>query len=246
MLVIPAVDIKGGRCVRLFQGQMDKETFYSDDPAAMARKWAAKGAKRIHVVDLDGAVSKRPVNLEPVKEIVKSAGVKIQVGGGIRDMETIRMYLDLGVDRVIIGTEAARNPEFVEEACARFPGSIVVGIDAKNGLVSIEGWTRTMDLKAVDLAKRFEESGVAAIHFTDIERDGTKVGPNITATRELARAVSIPVIASGGVSSLDDIVALRKLEQDGVTGVIVGRALYDGRFDLTDAIRVAESGREVS
>ncbi len=240
MIVIPAIDIKRGRCVRLIQGRMDAETVFSDDPAAMARKWAGLGAERIHVVDLDGAVSKEPVHFETVHLISKSVSIPIQIGGGIRDMKTISRYLDAGVDRVIIGTEAIRNPALVREAAHRYPGRIVVGIDARNGKVAIEGWTQTTETAAVDLAKSLEDCGVAAIHFTDIHRDGMQTGPNIEETRKLAEAISIPVIASGGVSTIDDIRNLLPLEAVGVVGVITGRALYAGTLDLQEAIRVAK------
>lgn len=240
MIVIPAIDIKQGRCVRLLQGRMDAETVFSDNPAAMAVKWAQLGAERIHVVDLDGAVSKEPVHFETVHAIHQSVSIPIQIGGGIRDMKTISRYLDAGIDRVIIGTEAIRNPELVREACRRYPGRIVVGIDARNGKVAIEGWTQTTETEAVDLARSLEDCGVAAIHFTDIHRDGMQTGPNVAETRKLAEAISIPVIASGGVSTIEDIRRLLPLEAVGVVGVITGRALYAGTLDLQEAIRVAK------
>uniref|UniRef100_A0A7C4MPZ9 1-(5-phosphoribosyl)-5-[(5-phosphoribosylamino)methylideneamino] imidazole-4-carboxamide isomerase n=1 Tax=Desulfatirhabdium butyrativorans TaxID=340467 RepID=A0A7C4MPZ9_9BACT len=240
MIVIPAIDIKQGRCVRLLQGRMDAETVFSDNPAAMAVKWAQLGAERIHVVDLDGAVSKEPVHFETVHAIRQSVSVPIQIGGGIRDMKTISRYFDAGIDRVIIGTEAIRNPALVREASRRYPGRIVVGIDARNGKVAIEGWTQTTETAAVDLARSLEDCGVAAIHFTDIHRDGMQTGPNIEETRKLAEAISIPVIASGGVSTIEDIRRLLQLEAVGVVGVITGRALYAGTLDLQEAIRVAK------
>ena len=236
MIVIPAIDIKQGRCVRLLQGEMDKETVFSDDPSAMAVRWETEGAELIHVVDLDGAVEKRPRNLEAIRRIVENCRVPIQVGGGIRDMETIRMYLELGVSRVVIGSEAINNPALVDDACGEFPDRIVVGIDARNGMVAIEGWTKTTRVSAIDLGKRFEAKGVAAINFTDIQRDGMRSGPNIEATREFARSVAIPVVASGGVSAMEDIRNLAPLAGDGVVGVITGRALYDGSLDLKTAI----------
>ena len=236
MIIIPAIDIKQGRCVRLLQGEMDKETVFSDDPAAMARRWEDEGAELIHVVDLDGAVEKKPKNLDAIRAIVRQAGIPIQVGGGIRDMETIDMYFDIGVTRVVIGSEAVNNPELVREACGKWPGRIVVGIDARGGMVAIEGWTQTTDVSAGVLGKQFEDAGVAAINFTDIERDGMRSGPNIEATRDLARAVNIDVVASGGVSSMQDIKNLAPLEADGVVGVISGRALYDGSLDLREAL----------
>ena len=236
MIIIPAIDIKQGRCVRLLQGEMDKETVFSDDPAAMARRWEDEGAELIHVVDLDGAVEKKPKNLDAIRAIVRQAGIPIQVGGGIRDMETIGMYFDIGVKRVVIGSEAVHNPDLVRQACGKWPGRIVVGIDARGGMVAIEGWTQTTDVPAGELGKQFENAGVAAINFTDIERDGMRSGPNIEATRDLARAVNIDVVASGGVSSMQDIESLAPLEADGVVGVISGRALYDGSLDLREAL----------
>jgi phosphoribosylformimino-5-aminoimidazole carboxamide ribotide isomerase len=236
MIVIPAIDIKGGRCVRLLQGRMDRETVFSDDPPAMAVRWIDQGARLIHVVDLDGAIEKSPKNLAAIEQITSAAGsVPIQVGGGIRDLDTIGMYLDQGVDRVVIGSAAIYDPDLVRQACRDFPGRIVVGIDARNGKVAIEGWTQTTEVSAIELGRQFEDSGVAAINFTDIERDGMQTGPNIEAIREFARAVGIPVVASGGVSCMDDIRNLSKLAEDGVSGIITGRALYDGRLDLREA-----------
>jgi phosphoribosylformimino-5-aminoimidazole carboxamide ribotide isomerase len=243
MIIIPAIDIKGGRCVRLLQGRMDRETVYSDEPSEMALKWAEGGAGRLHVVDLDGAVEKKPRNLEAIRRIMECVDIPIQVGGGIRDLETIRMYLESGVDRVVVGTEAIRNPDLVRRACRHHPERIVVGIDARGGRVAIEGWTEITDRKAVDLAREFEDSGVSVINFTDIERDGMHTGPNIEQTRLVAEAVSIPVVASGGVSSLADIRAVASLAPAGVTGVIVGKALYDGKLNLPEAVALlAESG----
>lgn len=239
MLIIPAVDIKNGKCVRLFQGRLDSETVFSDDPAAMAKRWENEGAEVIHVIDLDGAVEKSPKNLNSIERIIESVEAYIQVGGGIRTAKTAKMYLDLGVKRVIIGTEAIKNPNFVKDACKAFPDQIVVGIDARDGLVAIEGWTETTRIKAVDLARRFEDCGVAAINFTDIHRDGMETGPNIEATRRIAEAVSIPVVASGGVSTIEDIKKLMPLEAVGVVGVITGRALYSGSLSLKEAIEVS-------
>jgi len=238
MIIIPAVDIKDGKCVRLLQGRMDAETVFSDDPSEMALRWARDGAGMIHLVDLDGAVEKTPRNLPQIKTIVETVGVPVQVGGGIRDIMTIEMYLGLGVERVIIGTEAVRNPGLVRKACKLFPGKVVVGIDARNGCVAVEGWTETTKTQAIDLARRFEDSGVAAINFTDIHRDGMRTGPNIEETRRLAESVSIPVVASGGVSTIFDINNLMPLEASGVTGVITGRALYEGTLNLKEAIMV--------
>ena len=242
MLIIPAVDIKQGKCVRLRQGRMDQTTEYGADPAAMALKWQSLGAEMIHVVDLDGAFAKSAVNFDSVNAILAQVSVPIQVGGGIRDMAAIDTYLTAGVARVIIGSEAVYRPEFVKDACKRFPGKIVVGIDARNGMVAVEGWSKTSETRAVDLAKAFETSGVAAINFTDIHRDGMQTGPNIEETAALAKAVSIPVIASGGVSTIDDITRLLEIEHFGVTGVITGRALYEGTLDLKQAIQVSARG----
>jgi len=238
MDVIPAVDIKNGKCVRLFQGRMDSETVFSDDPAAMAKRWEDEGAEFIHIVDLDGAIEKSPQNLGSIRKIINNVDAHIQVGGGIRNERTIRMFLEIGVKRVVMGTEAIRNPKLVKDACKEFPGQIVVGIDARNGWVAIEGWTKTTQIKAVDLAIQFEDSGVAAINFTDIHRDGMQTGPNIEETRRLAEAVNIPVVASGGISSIEDIQNLMPLETVGVVGVIIGRALYSGRLKLKEAIEV--------
>jgi phosphoribosylformimino-5-aminoimidazole carboxamide ribotide isomerase len=236
MIIIPAIDLKGGKCVRLLQGRMDAETVFSDDPSAMAVRWENEGAQIIHVVDLDGAVEKQPRNLPAVTAIIARVGVPIQVGGGIRDMETIEMYMDAGVSRVIIGTEAVRNPDLVKTACRKFPERIVVGIDARQGFVAIEGWTKETRVTAVELAKQFEDCGAAAINFTDIERDGMRSGPNIQETAKLASSINIPVVASGGVSSWTDIENLLPLEPLGVIGVITGRAIYDGSLDLRSAI----------
>lgn len=243
MIVIPAVDIKNGKCVRLLQGRMEDETIFSDDPAAMAQKWANSGAELIHVVDLDGAFEKSPRNIDAVKKILDSVDVPIQVGGGIRNLQTIQVFMDLGVERVIIGTEAIRNPAFVKQAAKAFDGRIVVGIDARDGHVAVEGWTETTRVKAVDLARRFEDCGLAAINFTDIQRDGMQTGPNIEQTRRLAESISIPVVASGGVACLDDIKSLLPLEAVGVVGVITGKALYSGTLDFKAALEVARSKR---
>jgi len=240
MIIIPAVDIKKGRCVRLFQGRMDKETVFSDDPAAMAKRWGDEGAEIIHVIDLDGAIKKSPQNLNSISKIIDSVNAHIQVGGGIRDKKTVGLLLDLGAERVIIGTEAIKNPNFVKDACKAFPGRIIVGIDARNGFVAIEGWTKTTKTKAVDLAKQFEDCGVAVINFTDIHRDGMQTGPNIDETRLLAEAVSIPVVASGGVSTIEDIKNLLPLKEVGVVGIITGRALYSGSLKLKEAIEIAK------
>ena len=244
MIIIPAVDIKDGRCVRLLQGRKDAETVFSDDPAAMAERWASEGAEIIHVIDLDGAFEKSPRNARAIEDILNRINIPIQVGGGIRDGKTIDGYLSAGVQRVIIGTEAIKRPELVKTACIRHPGQIAVAIDARDGKVAIDGWTQTTQVRALDLARQFEDSGVAAIIFTDIHRDGTHSGPNIDATRKIAEALSIPVIASGGVSDLSDIQRLIPLAAVGVVGIITGRALYDGTLDLKQAIAVAHTANQ--
>jgi len=239
MMIIPAVDIKDGRCVRLLQGMMDRETVFSNDPVAMAQRWEGLGAELIHLVDLNGAVEKKPRNLEAIGNILAGVGADVQLGGGIRDMGSVERYIEMGVARIVLGTEAIRNPDFVTQAARSFPGRIVVGIDARNGYVAIEGWTETTGTSAIDLARRFEDVGIAAINFTDIHRDGMQTGPNLDETRQLAEAVSIPVVASGGVSTIKDIRNLLPLEPIGVKGVITGKALYSGTLDLKEAIAVA-------
>jgi len=242
MLLIPAIDLKDGRCVRLRQGNMDKETVFSDDPLGIARRWVEAGSRRIHLVDLDGAVQGFPVNADIIGRIAETfPGVEIQVGGGIRDFDTIQTYLDVGVDFVIIGTQAVRAPHFVDDACLEFPGHIIVGLDARDGKVAVEGWSKLSKHTAVDMAKRFEEAGVEAIIFTDIGRDGMMRGVNTGDTRELARQITIPVIASGGVSNMDDVRDLCDAASDGVSGAIVGRALYEGQLDLREAQLLADS-----
>ncbi|MBU1052249.1 MAG: 1-(5-phosphoribosyl)-5-[(5-phosphoribosylamino)methylideneamino]imidazole-4-carboxamide isomerase [Proteobacteria bacterium] len=239
MIIIPAVDIKNGKCVRLLQGEKDRETIFSDDPSAMAQKWEKQGAKLIHVVDLDGAFEKTPVNLMAIKKILSTVKVDIQVGGGIRNEETAKMFLDIGVKRIVIGTEAHKNPKFVKDICRMYPKQVVVGIDAKKGFVAIEGWTETTEMKAVDLAKTYEDCGVAAINFTDIYRDGMQTGPNIEETKRLAESVNIPVVASGGVSTIDDIRNLLSIEKYGVVGVITGKAIYSGTLDFREAVKIS-------
>ncbi|MBU8911488.1 MAG: 1-(5-phosphoribosyl)-5-[(5-phosphoribosylamino)methylideneamino]imidazole-4-carboxamide isomerase [Desulfobacterales bacterium] len=240
MIIIPAVDIKQGKCVRLLQGRMEETTHYSDDPVEMAQRWEFQGASLIHVIDLDGAFAKKVKNLQTIRDILAGINVPIQVGGGIRDLETIEMYVDAGVSKVIIGSEAVYNPDLVKNACQQFQGKIVVGIDARDGMVAVEGWSRTSETKAIDLAKEFESCGVAAINFTDIHRDGMQTGPNIEETAALADAVSIPIVASGGVSTIQDIKNLLEIESKGVTGVITGRALYEGSLDLKEAIEISK------
>ena len=241
MIIIPAIDIQSGQCVRLLQGRKDDATVFSDDPAAMARRWVEAGAQLIHVVDLDGAFEKGPRNTVAIRAILDSVHIAVQVGGGIRDEQSIQNYLDAGVARVVIGTAAVRDPDRVRAICSRFPDRIVLGIDARNGMVAVEGWTETTLVRAIDLARRFEDCPVAAINFTDIHRDGMQTGVNIEETRRLAQSVSIPVVASGGISSLADIHQLLPLGAMGVCGVIVGRALYAGTLDLKQAIDSANA-----
>ncbi len=236
MIVIPAIDLKEGNCVRLEQGLMDKDTIFSSDPGAQARDWQDQGAELLHIVDLDGAFAGQPRNKNAIESILKAITIPAQLGGGIRDMATIEAYLSLGLSRVIIGTAAQRNPELVREACQKFPGRIVVGIDAKDGIVAVQGWAELTDITAIALARTFEDFGVAAVIYTDISRDGMLQGPNLEATKALAKAVSIPIIASGGVSSLKDISNLMAIESSGITGVITGKAVYTGAIRLQEAI----------
>jgi len=243
MIVIPAIDLKNGQCVRLEQGLMEKDTVYSDDPAAMARHWQDEGGELLHLVDLDGAFAGVPKNRAAIQAIVAAVDIPTELGGGIRDLETIEAYLELGVDRVILGTVAKENPQLVAEACRRFPGRIVVGIDAKNGLVAVRGWAEVTEKKAIDLAREMEGFGVTAIIYTDIARDGMMQGPNLEATAALAGAISIPVIASGGVSSLDDIRNLLQIEAAGIAGVITGKAIYNGALNLREAVALTKASR---
>jgi len=241
MLIIPAIDLKGGQCVRLYQGDMDRATIYSDDPVATALRWQSEGAERLHVVDLDGAVSGSGVNTAVIGRICEALTIPVQIGGGIRDLDAIERLLSSGVSRAILGTVAYRQPEIVAAACLRFPGKITVGIDARGGKVAVQGWTEATELDAIDLAKRCAGMGVSEIVYTDIARDGTEQGVNLDATRALARAVSLPIIASGGVASLRDIERLVPLEPEGITGVIVGRALYTGAVKLAEALALGKS-----
>ena len=246
MLIIPAIDLKEGRCVRLQRGVMSTATIYSDNPALTARRWEEKGAQWLHVVDLDGAFAQEPRNLDAIAAIVDSVDIPVQVGGGVRTLETLAVYLEIGVERVVMGTAAHSNPEILVQACQNFPGKVVLGIDSRKGRVAIEGWSQTTDVGSGELATRFDSLALAAIVYTDISRDGMQSGPNIQATRQLARAVNIPVIASGGVGTLDHIRALLPLEQDGVIGVIVGRALYSGSVELREAITLAGGRRQTT
>ncbi len=241
MIVYPAIDLKGGACVRLKKGDMEQATVFNTDPAAQARAFADAGCSWLHVVDLDGAIAGKSANGPAVDAIVGAAAIPVQLGGGIRDMAAIEYWLGRGVTRVILGTAALRDPALLRAACKRYPASIAVGIDARHGLVSVSGWTEMSTMTADELAVRCQDAGVTAIIHTDIERDGVLQGPNVGATVELARRVSVPVIASGGVSTLADLLTLKAHEKDGVTGAIVGRALYDGRIDLAKAIHAVES-----
>jgi phosphoribosylformimino-5-aminoimidazole carboxamide ribotide isomerase len=236
MKIIPAIDIKGGRCVRLFQGRMDQETVYSDDPVSVARRWRAAGAQLIHVVDLDGAVAGRPVHFDIIREIALAAGVSVQVGGGIRSVEEVARYLDAGLSRVVLGSVVVQDEAMAREAGRRFPGKVAAGIDAKEGWVAVRGWEETTKVRAVDLVQRIGDYGFGALIFTDIRRDGTLLGPNLAALRTICRVSGIPVIASGGVSGLQDLQSLLPLTKDGLEGVIVGKALYAGTLDLAESI----------
>jgi len=240
MIVIPAIDLKEGNCVRLEQGLMEKDTVFSDNPGAQAKAWQDAGAELLHIVDLDGAFAGEPKNRSAIEAILANLTIPAQLGGGIRDIATIEAYLGMGLSRVIIGTAAQRNPELVIEACRKFPGQIVVGIDAKNGMVAVQGWAEVTDITAIDLAKKFEGYGVSAIIYTDISRDGMMQGVNIDATRQLAEAISIPVIASGGLSSLADIEKLMAIEESGVVGAITGKAVYTGAIDLKEAVALTK------
>ncbi len=241
MLLIPAIDLKAGKCVRLRQGRMEEELVFSDDPVAMAGRWVELGARRLHLVDLDGALAGKPKNAEVIRAITASfPEVAVQVGGGIRDGDTIQEYLDAGVQYVIIGTQAVTAPHFVEDMAMEFPGHILVGLDAKEGRVAIDGWSKLSRHGVIDLARRFEDEGVEAIIYTDISRDGMLDGINVEATARLAEAIHIPVIASGGIRSLDDIHALGKIADKGVIGAITGRAIYEGTLDFAAGLKLAE------
>ena len=236
MLLIPAIDLKDGKCVRLRQGRMDDATVFSDDPVEVARRWVQAGARRLHIVDLNGAFAGQPVNADAIQAIAEAfPDLPLQVGGGIRDEDTVQAYLDIGVSFVIIGTKAVSAPHFINDLCMEFPGHIIVGLDAKDGRAAIDGWSKLSHHNVQELAQRFERDGVAAIVYTDIGRDGMMNGVNVESTVELARSVNIPIIASGGVSSMDDIKALCAVEDEGIMGAIIGRALYEGSIDLASA-----------
>jgi phosphoribosylformimino-5-aminoimidazole carboxamide ribotide isomerase len=245
VLIIPAIDLKDGRCVRLKQGDMSTATVFSDDPVAMAKHWAAQGAKRLHIVDLNGAIAGRPKNEKVIRAMIAAVGdqVAIQLGGGIRDLDAIEGYIDAGVTYVIIGTAAVKNPGFLHDACYAFPGHIIVGLDAREGKVATDGWSKMSGHDVLDLAKKFEDYGVEAIVYTDIGRDGMLTGVNIEATVKLARELKIPVIASGGINSLKDIKELAGYESEGVSGAIAGRALYEGTLDFKAALKAAKGGK---
>ena len=242
MLLIPAIDLKEGKCVRLRQGRMQDDTVFSDNPVAVAGKWVAAGAKRIHLVDLDGAFAGMPKNADIIHEIVETyPDVPVQVGGGIRDEDTIQGYLNAGVQYVIIGTKAVSEPHFISDVAVEFPGHIIIGLDAKDGKVAIDGWSKLSHHDVIDLAQQFEADGVEAIIYTDISRDGMMQGVNVEATVKLARAIRIPVIASGGITNIEDIKALGAVTDEGIMGAITGRAIYEGTLDFAAAAKLAES-----
>ncbi len=243
MLIIPAIDLKDGHCVRLKQGEMDSATIYSEDPAKQARQWLEQGARRLHLVDLNGAFAGKPVNEKAIQGIVEAVGdaIPVQLGGGIRDLATVERYLDDGIRYVIIGTAAVKNPGFLHEACDAFPGHIIVGLDARDGKVATDGWSKITGHDVVDLAKRFEDYGVESVIYTDIGRDGMLSGVNIEATVRLARALTIPVIASGGLTDLEDVKNLCAVAHEGIMGAITGRAIYQGTLDFGEAQRLADT-----
>lgn len=241
MLIIPAIDIKDGKCVRLRQGDMDQETIFSDDPVAIAGKWVEAGARRIHLVDLNGAFAGKPINAHVVQAICEAyPDIPVQVGGGIRDEDTIQTYLDAGVQYVIIGTKAVTAPHFVNDICLEFPGHIIIGLDAKDGKVAVDGWSKLSKHDVFDIAKHFEQDGVEAIVYTDISRDGMMTGVNVESTQKLAQHINIPVIASGGITNIDDIRALSEVAEDGISGAITGRAIYEGSLDFAEAQKLAD------
>ena len=242
MIIYPAIDIRGGRCVRLTEGRFDAETVFADDAAEMALKWAGMGAEFLHLVDLDGALAGEGKNVPVIERILQSVNIPVQLGGGIRNLETIEKLLALGVTRLILGSAAVKNPQLVEEACKKYPGHIAVGIDAKNGEVAIEGWGKGSGVAATELAKQMATYGVETIIYTDISRDGMLSGVNVEATAALARACGVPIIASGGVASIEDIRRVKAVEADGVQGCIIGKAIYTGAVDLKEALALAKEG----
>jgi len=242
MLLIPAIDLKDGKCVRLRQGKMEDETIFSDDPVSVAGRWVEAGARRLHIVDLNGAFAGEPVNAEVVHAIAEAyPELPIQIGGGIRDEETVDTYLDAGVEYVIIGTKAVNAPHFVNDLCLEYPGHIIVGLDAKDGKVAIDGWSKLSRHDVIDLAQHFEQDGVSAIIYTDIGRDGMMSGVNVESTVKLAQAVTIPIIASGGITNMDDIRALCEVADEGIMGAITGRAIYEGTLDFAEAAKLADT-----
>ena len=242
MILIPAIDLKDGKCVRLRQGRMDDETIFSEHPVEVATRWVNEGAKRLHIVDLDGAFAGQPVNAQVIHDIAEAhPDLIIQVGGGIRDEDTIQTYLNAGVQYVIIGTKAVNSPHFVGDVCVEFPGHIIVGLDAKDGKVAIDGWSKLSKHDIIDLAQHFESDGVSSIIYTDIGRDGMMKGVNVEATAKLASAIRIPVIASGGITNLDDIRRLGEVSEEGIIGAITGRAIYEGSLDFAEGEKLAES-----
>ncbi len=246
MIVIPAVDIKAGRCVRLRQGRMEDETVYSDAPEEMAIRWVSQGAERLHLVDLDGAVQGKPVNREAAGRITSAVSVPVQLGGGVRSLDTIEAYLEAGVTQVILGTSAIKDPDFTETACREFPGRIILGIDARGERVAVEGWTEETGLSPSAICMRYQDLGVSAVIYTDILRDGMETGPNLEGARALARSLEIPVIVSGGISGIRDVARVARLARDGVAGMITGRALYQGTLDLRSAVSEAAKWRSLT
>ena len=241
MIIIPAIDLKDGQCVRLRKGIMEDSTVFSNNPTEMASKWVAEGARRLHLVDLNGAFEGRPINADCVNEITKSfPNLPVQIGGGIRDLQTANAYIEAGISYLIIGTMAVTNQSFVEKLCVEFPDKIIVGLDANNGLVATDGWAKQTDIDVVELSKKYEQYGVSSIVYTDIARDGMMQGVNVEATANLAKKTSIPIIASGGITNLDDIAALLKNAHHGIMGAITGRAIYEGQLDFNDAQKMSD------